>query len=515
MGWGAFGGALASSALNTYERLGEEELRDMQRKQLKKELADKEAMAGYLAEAAQQKDYTGGSDVKSAIGQATKVYGEDADTAKIVQGIIANQTPEQQQATLRAYGGAEGALTPKTQEGALDLSRVGVYKNAKGESMASTEGTALSTADQYKYATKKAVEAGNIAAIEKLTPLKAMMRESDLQDKFDIEKKNLDNTLARIQGTAETGGLKGLYEAGKKEGLKLNFVEGKNGVGSRIQVLGPKGDVLETVSDVAGATQKLSDAAMNQFMTKSVGLLGSPDKVIAAMQKEREMVLKGREVDIKGREVDIKEPYYKAAANAENAKAGALNSTAEERAAGKAYIEKYNALTPEQKNSPEGRALLEQAEGAMAARSGDVARIRANTPLGKAEAGYEVAAKEAAKLGEPLPSYDKYMAGRGFAPDAVIKGEQAKIDDLVKKGKLAEAVKKAEQFNSTFKNTKIPVSTGAVPVPGKAATQTSALPNEDTTKYIRSKNGRGAYVYTPSSRGQTKAQYAAIDANQS
>ena len=299
MNWGAALGAAVTTGLNTYERLGEEELREMQRKQLKKELADKEAMAGYLAEAAQQKDYTGGSDVKSAIGQATKVYGEDADTARTVQGIIANQTPEQQQATLRAYGGAEGAVTPKTQEGALDLSRVGVYKNAKGESMASNEGTALSTADQYKYATKKATEAGNIAAIEKLTPLKAMMRESDLQDKFDIEKKNLDNTLARIQGTAETGGLKGLYEAGKKEGLKLNFVEGKNGVGSRIQVLGPKGDVLETVSDVAGATQKLSEAAMQQFMTKSTSLLGSPDKVITAMQGNRKIGLEERTVAAK------------------------------------------------------------------------------------------------------------------------------------------------------------------------------------------------------------------------
>ena len=45
MNWGAFGGALASSALNTYERLGEEELRDMQRKQLKKDIAEK-ALAG-------------------------------------------------------------------------------------------------------------------------------------------------------------------------------------------------------------------------------------------------------------------------------------------------------------------------------------------------------------------------------------------------------------------------------------------------------------------------------------
>ena len=465
MNWGAALGAAATSGLNTYERLGEEELRDMQRKQLKKELADKEAMAGYLAEAAQQKDYTGGSDVKSAIGQATKVYGEDADTARTVQGIIANQTPEQQQATLRAYGGAEGAVTPKTQEGALDLSRVGVYKNAKGESMASNEGTALSTADQYKYATKKATEAGNIAAIEKLTPLKAMMRESDLQDKFDIEKKNLDNTLARIQGTAETGGLKGLYEAGKKEGLKLNFVEGKNGIGSRIQVLGPKGDVLETVSDVAGATQKLSEAAMQQFMTKSTSLLGSPDKVIAAMQKDKEVAFKGREVDIKGREVDIKEPYYKAAANKENAQASALGNAAEERAAGRAYMEQYNLLSPEDKNGPKGKALLDQAEGAMAAKSGDVSRIRANTPEGRAAAGYD---REIAQAGkdqrDPMPR-EKFYALQGFAPSMAQAAAASGINPETKKP-FTEAEIKA--YNKRYPNTPFPKVSApkvALPVP--------------------------------------------------
>ena len=297
-GWNA-GAGFANSFLGTLQGLTSLENAQMKNEEMRREMKDKEAMANYLAEASQQKNYTGGQAIGQAINQATSVYGNDTDTANTVKGIIANQTPEQQQATLRAYGGAAGAQTPASTPGALDLSKVGVYKNAKGEAMASTEGGALSAADQYKYALKKAQESGNTYAIEKLLPLKNAMRESENQDKFDAEMNGLNQTLARIHGTAESGGLKGLYEAGKQEGLKLNFVEGKNGVGSRIQVLGPKGDVLETVSDIGTATQKLSDAAMSQFMNKSISLLGSPDKVIAAMQGNKKIGIEERGVAVK------------------------------------------------------------------------------------------------------------------------------------------------------------------------------------------------------------------------
>jgi hypothetical protein len=502
--WGAALGAAVDTGIKTYERLGEEELREMQRQQLKKDIAEKEALDRAFRETqgrvGQQDEY--GQAIKTGAGMSSA--GTPQAQMLSNQGALPTDTPDAREFEKAAAESAAGAMRENAvRQGAIPESKAALPE------LKPTEYTADQGMKDYVAKSGLVSRKGMLEALQ----LKGVMRESDLQDKYDAATKKITSQMAEVQTAFVTGGMKDLAKVAKENGVKVEFVD--KGPGSYIRLLGPNGDTLKTFSDGQSAVAAMEEAISKEYSNTLMTLFGSPDKAAAFIQGQKQIKLKEREVDIKGRELDIKEPYYKAAANAENAKAGALNSTAEERAAGKAYIEKYNALTPEQKNSPEGRALLEQAEGAMAARSGDVARIRANTPLGKAEAGYEVAAKEAAKLGEPLPSYDKYMAGRGFAPDAVIKGEQAKIDDLVKKGKLAEAVKKAEQFNSTFKNTKIPVPTGAVPVPGKAATQTSALPNEDTTKYIRSKNGRGAYVYTPSSRGQTKAQYAAIDANQS
>jgi len=52
------------------------------------------------------------------------------------------------------------------------------------------------------------------------------------------------------------------------------------------------------------AVDKLSEAAMGRFMTESVSLLGSPDKVIAYMQGERQIKIKEKEAADKGE-------YYK------------------------------------------------------------------------------------------------------------------------------------------------------------------------------------------------------------
>lgn len=278
MNWGAALGAAVTTGLNTYERLGEEELREMQRQQLRKDIAEKEALDRAFRETqarvGQQDEYS--QAIKTGSGM-TNAGNQQAQMLSN-QGALPGNTAEDQAFEKASAESAAGAMRENAvRQGALPTSQAAL------PAMKPTEYTADQGMKDYVKAAGQVSRKGALEAIQ----MKGVMRESNLQDKFDTEKQNLDDTLARIHGTAESGGLKGLYEAGKKEGLKLGFVEGKNGVGSRIQVLGPKGDVLETVSDVAGATQKLSDAAMNQFMTKSVGLLGSPDKVIAAMQGER------------------------------------------------------------------------------------------------------------------------------------------------------------------------------------------------------------------------------------
>lgn len=48
-------------------------------------------------------------------------------------------------------------------------------------------------------------------------------------------------------------------------------------------------------------------------------------------------------------------------------------------------------------------------------------------------------------------------------------------------------------------------------IPRQSAPAPEATPAPDTTRYIREKSPRGGYIYTPSPRGMTKAQYAEID----
>jgi hypothetical protein len=283
-------GAAATSGLNAYERGEDIKLRQLQRSQLEKEIAEKEALDAAFRESqarvGQQDEYS--QAIKTGSGM-TNAGNQQAQMLSN-QGALPGNTAEDQAFERASAESAAGAMRENAvRQGAIPESKAAL------PTMTPSEYTSKQGMADYVKAAGQVSRKGTLEALQ----LKGVMRENDVQDKFDSERQKLDDTLAKIHGTAESGGLKGLYEESKKEGLNVKFVEGKNGVGSRIQILGPKGDVLETVSDVASATQKLSDAAMNQFMTKSVGLLGSPDKVISAMQSQKQVSLKEREVAAK------------------------------------------------------------------------------------------------------------------------------------------------------------------------------------------------------------------------
>lgn len=323
--WGTALGAAVNSGLSTYERLGEEELRDMQRKKMQKEMADEAALdaawRNTQGRVGQQDEY--GQAIQTAGG-----VGSQQAQMLSTQGALPGNTPEDQAFEKASAESAAGALRENAvRQGAIPESKAAL------PTMTPTEYTAKQGMQDYVKAAGQVSRKGTLEAIQ----MKSAIRESDIQDKFDTEMNKLNDTLGRIHGIAETGGLKGLAEAASKEGLKVKFVEGKNGVGSRIQVLGPKGDVIETVSDVNTATQKLSDAAMQQFMQKGVSLLGSFDKVAAYMQGEKKIAIQEKEAKDKGN-------YYNAVANAYNTGAkggggagtsGALYKKAEELAADK------------------------------------------------------------------------------------------------------------------------------------------------------------------------------------
>ena len=287
--WGAFAGALTSSALNTYERLGEEELRAMQREQLKKDIAEKEALDKAWRESqarvGQTDDYTEALKTGSNIG---------TEQARMLsnQGALPGATAEDQAFERASAEAAAGAM----RENAVRQGAIPVEKAALPV-MKPTEFTKAQGMEDYVKAAGQISRKGTLEAIQ----LKQVVRQSENEDKFFKKQEKLNDDLASIRGAGESYGLKGVYDIASKNGMKnIKFVEGKNGVGSRIQVLGPKGDVLETISDVNSAVDKLSEVAMSRFMNESVGLLGSPDKVIAYMQGERQIKIKEREAADKG-----------------------------------------------------------------------------------------------------------------------------------------------------------------------------------------------------------------------
>ena len=293
MNWGAFAGAASKEALSTYERIGEEQLRSMQREQLRKEIAEKEALDAAWrqsqARVGQSDDYT----------QALKTGGEiGTQQAQMLsnQGALPTDTPDAREFEQEVAKSAAGALRENAvRQGAIPADKAAL------PAMSPTEYTKARGMEDYVKAAGQISRKGTLEAIQ----LKQVVRQSENEDKFFAKQDKLNDDLAAIQGAGESFGLKGVYDVASKNGLKnLKFVEGKNGIGSRIQVLGPKGDVLETISDVNSAVGKLSEAAMNRFMNESVSLLGSPDKVIAYMQGERQIKIKEKEAADKGE-------YYK------------------------------------------------------------------------------------------------------------------------------------------------------------------------------------------------------------
>lgn len=285
-GWNA-GAGFANSFLGTLSGLTSLENAQMKneamRREMEQEAALDKAWAASQARVGQQDEY----------GQAIKTEGfTGGQQAKMLsdQGALIGNTPEDQAFERASAEAAAGALRENAvRQGAIPESKAAL------PTIAPTEYTAKQGMQDYVKAASQISRKGSLEAIQ----MKSAFRESEIQDQFDNEKTKLNDTLARIHGIGESQGLKGLADAARKEGLKVNFVEGKNGVGSRIQVLGPKGDVLETVSDIGTATDKLSKAAMQQFYDKSVSLLGSPDKVIAAMQGERKIGIEERGVAVK------------------------------------------------------------------------------------------------------------------------------------------------------------------------------------------------------------------------
>lgn len=275
---GAALGAAVNTGISTYERLGEEQLRAMQREQLRKEIAEKEALdqawRQSQARVGQTDDYT----------QALKTGGEiGTQQAQMLsnQGALPTDTPDAREFEQEVAKSAAGAL----RENAVRQGAIPIDKAALPE-MKPTEYTKTQGMEDYVKAAGQISRKGTLEAIQ----MKQIVRQSELEDKFLKRQEKFNNDLATIEGTRESFGMKGLFDLASKNGMKdIKFVEGKNGIGSRIQVLGPKGDVLQTISDPNVAADMLSEIVTSRFLKESASFLGSPKDVVAYMQGERKV----------------------------------------------------------------------------------------------------------------------------------------------------------------------------------------------------------------------------------
>ena len=448
---GAFAGALGQSALSTYERLGEAGYRNMQRAQLAQEMQEKadldQAWRESQARVGQQDDFA----------QAIKTGGAaGTEQAQMLsnQGALRGNTAEDIAFEKASAESAAGALRENAvRQGAIPESKAALPE------MKPTEYTAKQGMQDYVKAAGQVSRKGTLEALQ----LKQVVQQDEAEESFRKEQSKLNDTLARIHGTAESGGLKGLYEAGKQEGLKLNFVEGKNGVGSRIQVLGPKGDVLETVSDVAGATSKLEQAAMKQFYDKSVSLLGSPDKVIAAMQGERKTIAAEKaaqaDVEYKGKGGVI-DRAYSSGARGGSGKGGASSAENQE----KLVTMKAETLM---KGQPGRFKDLDQAKAWVVNTA--MKGFNAETSWAKME---EDLVKQRVPAAEIVKEKEAFFSRQGFAPASIIDIARTGINPTTNK---PFTEKEQQDFYRRYPNTDIEFGAPEQPV---VAPPTGAIPSK-------------------------------------
>lgn len=265
--WGAFAGGAAKGFTDTYEMLSREEERDLAKKE-RRDRMQREAQARQAA--------------LETIGRT----GQDSYTPEYEArgaGSAQAKALEQQNAGFGPEGAAEAA---RATSGAL--SRTAVPEAMKTRTYTGSEALGDYAARMAAIDPEKAITYGVQAK-----QLKKMEGEEARQADFDKSYKKFQTDLATIQGTAESGGMKGMAELAKKNGLNVKFVEGANGTG-RIEVLGKDGKVAQTFTDVSSAADALSQARMGQFINESIPTLGSADKVLSALATQQKMQIDRR-----------------------------------------------------------------------------------------------------------------------------------------------------------------------------------------------------------------------------
>jgi hypothetical protein len=463
-------------------------------------------------------------------------------------------------------GGMGGVSTPARS--AIDLSKAATYKGDDGQSyvtdktrtrsqeevsnrfmeLAGQSGSSLAMDKAMDFQAKQTQAAASKQAVElgkkQLTLADMSINSAKREENY---KENLDKFSERTLKTQEI--LNDLPNVGLKEapalvngalkdfGLTAKYVEPtgdaakKQAVGGvqtgMVEVRDSKGKVVgsfNSVVEIQGALNGQMEQYHNTVAAQLVQMLPNPADRIKFMNDAKNFTLEKAKVAIQDRQAAATEKSAQTnadelkakmdaglfGAQAEQAKGAAASSRAHANVynnmaalaktnaeAGKVmkpYIEEFAKLSPEDQAGAKGQSVLLEAATAAAKKTGDVTAIL--NALKKPD-------RSAVTPEERTAAY-KELSEAGTNPEAV-EAVKAKWANVFGEDPMVTAFKKAQGGNKTEGTTE----------KTKKAIDAQTEKKTDTTKYIREKNPRGAYVYTPSPRGSTMDVWRAMDANQS
>jgi len=324
---------------------------------------------------------------------------------------------------------------------------------------------------------------------------------------------------------------KDVYNEGKlpgtDDGKTAKVVQGA--LGGKTVLLTDKDGKQQTLPLDINTIQMLTEKTQGLMMASS-----SPD----SYWKNKEQDLKEKTLAIQGRQVAVSEKelkekmdvgLFRAQANQANAAGNASNEHAnlyknmirlasENREAGQAmkpFIEEFAKLTPEEQAGTKGQGILLSAATSAARKTGDITGIISalkKPDKSGVDAQWNIIEqdlyKQGSKPADINAAKDSYYANKGFAPAAL---QAAVSNGIFPDGKKMTGAD-VDSFNARFPNSKIDKTELSWVKPITPTAATAAIPTEE--KFIREKNSRGALIYTPSPRGQTKQKWAELDSTQ-
>lgn len=390
---GAALGAATKSGFDTYKLIEEEK-----RLQADEARRAEQFKAWQLEKAKEQQQDQALAETRGRIGQ--QVY----DTAIQNQGGAGSQQAQMLAAQSETAGGVTTDADRQAEAGAA----INAMRENAGQAALPTnaiQGKEYTEGQANKDYLSKSAGIGRKAYTEALQT-SSLARQNKLDTQFDDLMQERQDKWKQIHSVAQEGGLSGLADAAKKEGLPVRFVEGKKGAPGAIEQLDKDGKVVKTYNSIDDAMGALTSHVNEHFVQRAAGLVGSPDKLLTYMNQRKEIEVKqdtaNVEKEFKGRG-GVYERVHMASIDAQKGK----SPTA-------AYNEKVNALSQSLMDANPGK-YKNPAEAKV-----DAAKMVLHAPAeikGDANGNYVVGNK----LYVPDPKNPgQFMEAKGFGTSALV-----------------------------------------------------------------------------------------------